>query len=184
MEKAIEKIFANIFDMNGIMAEINANLQPVLLLRRDEKSRIKYIDKLSFCVGYQIKKNEVLKTIVYNYMLHNTIGKNLDRKVILEKVDGIISSEADVQKLMELTAHYFSSAAFKSDDERDATYIMTCMKHIIESWLTVGFIEHISSEKSKPLLKTSADKAMGAFNGTIEKYTKNVLANISKATAG
>lgn len=184
MEKTIEKILGNIFDMNGIMTEINSNLQPVLLTRKDEKSRVKYIDKLSFCVGYQIKKNEVLKTIVYNYMLHNTIGKNLNRKMILEKVDGIISSEVDVKKLMELTDHYFSNVAFKSDDERDATYIMTCMKHIIESWLTVSYIEYISSGKSDSLLKTSADKAMKVFNMTIDKYTKNVLDNISKATAG
>ena len=184
MEKTIENIFEHIFDMNGIMTEINLNLQPVLLLRKDEKSRIKYSDKLSFCVGYQIKKNEVLKTIVYNYLLHNTIGKNLNRKMILEKVDGIITSEVDVKKLVELTDHYFSSAAFKSDDERDATYIMTCMKHIIESWLAVSFIEYISSGKSDSLLKTSADKAMTVFNRTIEKYTKNVLDNISKATAG
>ena len=184
MENMFDKIFGQVFDMNEIMAEINLNLRPVLLTRKDEESRIKYIDKLSFCVGYQIKKNEVLKTIIYNYMLHHTIGKDLNRKEILEKVDGIISSEVDVKKLMELTDHYFSSAAFKSDDERDATYILTCMKHIIESWLAVSFIEYISSGKSDLLLKTSADKTMTAFNRTIEKYTKNVLDNISKATAG
>jgi hypothetical protein len=183
MEKKIEKIFGQVFDMNGIMAEINSNLRPVLLTRKDEENRIKYIEKLSFCVGYQIKKNEVLKTIIYNYMLHHTIGKDLNRKEILEKVDGIISAEVDVKKLMELTEHYFSSAAFKSDDERDATYIMTCMKHIIESWLAVSFIEYISIGKSDLLVKISADKGMTAFNRTIEKYTKNVLDNISKATA-
>jgi hypothetical protein len=184
MEKTFEKIFGHIFDMKGIMAEITANLQPVLLTRKDGAHRTTYFDKLSFCVGYQLKKNEVLKTIVYNYMLHHTIGKNLNRQMILEKVDGIISSEVDVKKLLELTDHYFSGAVFKSDDERDATYIMTCMKHIIESWLTVGFIEHISSEKSDPLRKASADKAMQAFNRTIEIYSKKVLAEISKATAG
>jgi hypothetical protein len=181
MDNLIEDIFVRITDNKEILPEINSSLLPILKLRKEAKNTKEYSNQLSFCVGYHLKMVGILKTIITNYFIHNTITDNLNKEIILQKVDGIMSSEADADKLIELTNYYFSKSTFNSSVERDTAYIMTCMKNIIESCLMLNFIEYVSMKKPNLSSSSATDKALDEFYRMIEKYTDIVMESIAKA---
>jgi hypothetical protein len=178
MEHIIENIFIEIRENKEILAAINLSLQPILRERKEADNYEKYFNKLSFCAGYQINKAKILKTIIYNSLLHNTIGYGLDKKLIMEKVDGIISAEADAGIFNVTADHYHSKAVFKSNDEKDATYIMTCMRFIIQSCLMIDFIAYLSKTQSKIIFAAPANNTMETITGALEKHTDIFLATI------
>lgn len=175
MEKIIADIFAKTTDNEEIVATIRTILQPILNEREGDDN---YLNKLSFCTGYQIKKAEILKTIIYNSLAHNTIGIGLDKKLITEKVDGIISSEADVNILNKTTDYYHSEVVFKSNNGKNATYIMTCMRFIIQSCLMLSFIEYLSKTQSSAIFSAPPDDTFAIITRVIEKYTRDLLATV------
>src|SRR5512139_2294400 len=96
MKNAIEEIFSNISDQQEIVSTINMNLSPVLQGRKEPGNKEEYFRKLLFCLGYHIRKVEILKSIILTYLKHNVIKKGLDKGQITANVDGIISSETDM----------------------------------------------------------------------------------------
>jgi hypothetical protein len=183
MKRTIEEVFAKTFNQKEMLTNVNLNLQPILQERKEAKNQEEFFKKLSFCAGYQIKKVDVLRSIVFSYLTHNTINKNLNKKRILENVDGIIYSEAEASKIVEAADSYYKNASFKSNGERDASYIMTCMKFTIESCLMINFIEYVSNNRSNINLPDSPDKSIEMFNNTIGKYANNVFESIMKSIA-
>ncbi len=181
MKNAIEEIFSNISDQQEIVSAININLSPVLHGRKESDDKEEYFRKLSFCLGYHIKKVEILKSIILTYFKHNVIKKGLDKNQITANVDGIISSETDMNELVETARAFYGKTVFNSRDQRDASYLMMCMKLIIESCLLVNFIDYVSNKKHGSFLSYSYDKLVEMFDKTLEKHAGNALQNVIKS---
>ena len=181
MKNFIDEIFAKTFDRQQIVGAINENLQPVLHGRRGEEEREEYFKKLSFCLGYHVKKVEILKSIIFTYFKHNTIKKNMDREQILASVEGILSAETDMKSLIETGHAFYDKTLFKSYDQRDASYLMSCMKLIIEACLLVDFIHYVSNSRHKSILSFSPDKLIDMFGSTLKAHTGEVFQSIMKS---
>ncbi len=181
MNNMIEEIFSAVFDQQEIVSAVNLNLQPVLQGRKEEDDGDEYFRKLSFCLGYHIRKVEILKSIVFTYFKHNVIRKNLDKNEIAANVDGIISTEKDMIELIE-TAHTFvDTASFGSMDQRDASYLVSCMKLIIKASLLVDFIEYVSNKEHKSFLASSYDKLIEMFDKALDRQTTKAFMEIMKS---
>ncbi len=175
MKKVIEEIFLNISDQQEIVSTININLKPVLHSRKETDNKEEYFNKLSFCLGYHIKKVEILKSIILTYFKHNVIKKGLDKKQIEANVEGIISSETGMNELIETARAYYGEALFKSHEQRDASYLVTCMKLIVEACLLVNFIEYVSSRKHESFLAYPYEKLVEIFDKTLEKFAGDAI---------
>jgi hypothetical protein len=180
MKNLIEEIFSEVFDQEEIVAAVNMNLQPVLHCRKAGNGE-EYFKKLSFCLGYHIRKVEVLKSIIFTFFMHNVIRKNLDKSRIEADVDGIISSEEDMTKLIETAHSFYGNTLFNSQDQRDASYLMTCMKMIIKTRLLVNFIDYVSNRKHRSFLSVPYDKLTSIFDEVLDVYTGKAMMEIMKA---
>jgi hypothetical protein len=183
MKKTIEEIFVKTLNQKEILANVNLNLMPILQERNKANNQEEFLKKLSFCAGYHIKKVETLRAIIFSYFTHNTINRNLNKKRIFESIDGIIYSEAGENKIIEAADSYYKNASFKSNGERDASYIMTCIRFIIESCLMINFMEYVSNNRSNVDLPDSPDKSIEIFSNSIGKYVNNVFESIMKSIA-
>ncbi len=181
MEKIMEEIFLNIRDQQEIVNTININLRPVLHGRRESDSKDEYFNKLSFCLGYHIKKVEVLKSIILTYFKHNVIKKGLEKTQIETNIEGIIISETNMSDMIEAARTYYEKVSFKSLEERDASYLMTCMKLIIESCLLVNFIEYISNREHASFLSCAYDQLVEIFDKTLGKFAVNAFQDVIKS---
>ncbi len=181
MENMIEEIFTGTFDQREILDAVQTNLRPLLHGRKGAENGEEYFRKLSLCLGYHIRKVEILKSIVSTFFRHNTIRKNMDKTQISATVEGIISSETDMNKLLETAHAFYAKALFKSIDQRDASYLMACMKLIIEACLLINFIEHISNGRHRSFLSLSPDKLVEIFDKTLEKQVSHVFQGMVKS---
>ncbi len=181
MEKIMEEIFLNILDQQEIVNTININLRPVLQGRKESDSKDEYFNKLSFCLGYHIKKVEVLKSIILTYFKHNVIRKGLDKTQIETNIEGIITSENSMSDMIGTALTYYDKTLFKSLEQRDASYLMTCMKIIIESCLLVNFIEYVSNREHASFLSCPYDQLVEIFDKTLGKYAGNAFQNVIKS---
>lgn len=181
MKNAIEEIFSNITDQQEIVNAINVNLRPVLHERKVSDNKEEYFRKLSLCLGYHIKKVEILKSIIFTFFKHNVIKKEMDKNQIAANIDGIISSETDMNELIEKARAFYGKTVFNSHDQRDASYLMTCMKLIIESCLLVSFIDYVSNKKHGSFLSYSYDRLVEIFDMTLEKSAGNTLQRVIKS---
>jgi hypothetical protein len=181
MQNVIEEIFSAVSDQQEIVNAVNVNLQPVLHGRKAGASGDEYFRKLSFCLGYHIRKVEILKSIIFTFLKHNVIRKNLDKSQIAANVDGIISSEKNMNELVETAHAFLGEASFKSPDQRDASYLMACMKLIIKACLLVNFIEYVSNNKHKSFLASSYDKLTEMFDKALELHAGKALMYIMKS---
>jgi hypothetical protein len=178
MSNPIEEIFLNISDQQEVVKTININLRPVLHGRKESDNEEEYFNKLSFCLGYHIKKVEILKSIVLTYFKHNVIRKGLDKNQVEANVEGIISSETGMSELIETARAFYDKALFKSHEQRDASFLMNCMKLIIESCLLVNFIEYVSNREHKSFLSYSYDELVEIFNEILEKCAGKALQDV------
>jgi hypothetical protein len=181
MKNVIEEIFSDVFDQQEIVNAVNMNLQPVLHGRKAGDNGDEYFRKLSFCLGYHIRKVEILKSIIFTFFKHNVIRKNLDKNQIAANVDGIISSDKDMNELIETAHAFIDKASFNSQDQRDASYLMSCMKLIIKACLLVNFIEYVSNRKHKSFLASSYDKLTEMFDNALDRHAAKAFMEIMKA---
>ncbi len=181
MKNVIEEIFSAVLDQQAIVGAVNANLQPVLHGRKTGDNGDEYFRKLSFCFGYHIKKVEILKSIIFTFFKHNIIKKNLDKNQIETNVDGILASEKDMNEMIETAHAFFGEVSFKSQDQRDASYLMSCMKLIIKACLLVNFIEYLSNEKHNSFLAASYDKLTDMFDKALDMYAGKAFTDIMKS---
>jgi hypothetical protein len=179
MADTVEEILNRSCDRTGLVDAVRINLGPILQERkRGEQAEM--FRKLCLCAGYHIRKVEILKSIVFTFFKHNTIKKNVDRNGISSAVDGIISCETDIGALVETAHTYHGHLAFDSNEQRDAIYLTTCMRLIIESSLLVNFIEQISNAKDACVLPSPPEKLIEEFDRTLKRYTdENVRGIIS-----
>ncbi len=175
MKNFMEKIFSKISDQRQIVSAININLKPVLHGRKESDNKEEYFNKLSFCLGYHIKKVEILKSIIHTYFKYNVIKQGLEKKQIEANVEGIISSETGMNELIKTARAYYGEALFKSAEQRDASYLITCMKLIIEACLLVNFIEYVSSRKHESFLPYPYENLVEIFDKTLEKSAGDAL---------
>lgn len=181
MQNIIEDIFTTTFDRQEVADAVKMNLQPLIQARKGAATPEEYFDKLSVCLGYHLKKVEVLKNIITTFFRHNTVRKKMDKKQISATADGIIASEADLTKLMEFARTSYDKTVFDSIDQRDASYVMTSMKLIIESCLLVNFIEYISNNKQASFLSYPPEKLIETFDKTLADITGKVLQGVVKS---
>jgi hypothetical protein len=181
MQNVIEEILSAVFDQQELVTAVNLNLQPVLHGRKTGDNGDEYFRKLSFCLGYHIRKVEILKSIIFTFFKHNVIKKNLDKNQIAANVDGIISSEKDMNELIATAHAFYDKALFNSLEQRDSSYLMTCMKLIIEACLLINFIEYVSNKKHKSLLSVSYEKLTEMFDKALNMYAGKAFMEIMKS---
>lgn len=170
MKIKIEEIMRESLDQQEIMSVVKANLHPILQARKEEGEE--YFNRLSVCLGYQMKKVEKLKTIITTFFAHDTIKKSMDKNEITRMVEGIVSFEADVAEVAETARTFYADTTFNSVDQRDASYLMACMKLIIEGCLLTNFVAYVSNNKTirfstfpQQQLGKTFEKTLGEFTG-------------------
>lgn len=181
MKNVFEEIFSAVLDQQEILNAVNVNLQPVLHGRKAGDNGDENFRKLSFCLGYHIKKVEILKSIIFTFFMHNVIRKDLDKREIEANVDGIISAEKDMDALIETAHAFYGEASFKSRDQRDASYLITCMKLIIKGCLLVDFIAYLSNRKHNSFLASSYEKLTDSFDKALDQYAGKALTDLMKS---
>jgi hypothetical protein len=181
MENVIDGIFTTTFDRQEIVDNVRNNLQPILHGRRAGENSKENFKKLSLCLGYHVKKVEILKGIVFTFFKYNTIKKGMDKDQISASVDGIISSESDKDSLLETAHAFLAKASFKSDEQRDASYLMSCMKLIIEGCLLVNFINYISNSRQISFLTFPSDELTETFEKILRERLGSVLQAMIKS---
>jgi hypothetical protein len=105
----------------------------------------------------------------------------LDKNQIEANVQGIISSETGMNELIETARAFYDKALFKSHEQRDASYLVTCMKFIIESCLLVNFTEYVSNRDHRSFLSYPYDELVETFKKTLERYVGKAFQDVIRS---